>query len=788
MTKIAFAARYADDTPYGHGRLTIRLVNGGSGAALPNGLGVTPRTVNLDADGEAIVDLTPNADISDPVGTFYAVTVNDSTPTVVRYIEVPAPNGSGNSEIPYDWDDETIQRLAVNPPTSIPAPGSGTVGQVVTVVDNGDGKVYELGDLTDTGVDVTASAPMLKAASAPGYFAGAAAFFSLSADRTVEYATDIDNSVTEAGGTQDEVNDNSSMLHTLGLVKAGKAHDAADDAAAAAEAAADDAAAAAADALETTDVAAGLSQVVAHTYLKVGHDDVGSPAHDEGAFECDTDLQFPDGLDVRIWGRLVRNPGPGSFAEWLTRNVDGLVGTVDAYELAVFDDADGDLAWFAEHIKVGETVEQDPRIQTAKGLVQNPAFGVIGGIRHTIDYTGGPGGVGVEKLWVPSAYPDVVTADGIGWRCVQTVTHAGAESMNLGYTEPFMLGMSEHESHLFVVQMFNGIDGTCLVDLHASDATAADTITCRMGTTWTPAGSQGEIVGFAAGGTTTDASELTTGTLAFARLPIGTTSTTVPAGNDSRLSDARTPTAHKTSHATGGSDALAPSDIGAVPTSYLDTDAALAAASDSKVATQKAVKAYVDARFPIHRSATTTRRISTTGPFAAAAPDGMTTTGDRTWARIFLPAGTYNTISVRSTTAGTATWRLGIYNGASGDPTRPGTVLKDAGTIGLSVTPAMLTLSSLNFTVPADGWYWCCAQVETYTSTPQVVCAQGSANVDVGSFPGWPGQEASYTRPYTGFYDLSPSAGALTTANSITGNASTGLDYASNAPRFWVGP
>ena len=25
-------------------------------------------------------------------------------------------------------------------------------------------------------------------------------------------------------------------------------------------------------------------------------------------------------------------------------------------------------------------------------------------------------------------------------------------------------------------------------------------------------------------------------------------------------------------------------------------------------------------------------------------------------------------------------------------------------------------------------------------------------------------------------------------ANSITGNSSTGLDYASNAPRFWVGP
>lgn len=52
------------------------------------------------------------------------------------------------------------------------------------------------------------------------------------------------------------------------------------------------------------------------------------------------------------------------------------------------------------------------------------------------------------------------------------------------------------------------------------------------------------------------ASTITSGTLDIARIPTGTTSTTVPLGNDTRFTDARTPTAHAASHAPGGSDVL----------------------------------------------------------------------------------------------------------------------------------------------------------------------------------------------------------------------------------------
>jgi hypothetical protein len=52
------------------------------------------------------------------------------------------------------------------------------------------------------------------------------------------------------------------------------------------------------------------------------------------------------------------------------------------------------------------------------------------------------------------------------------------------------------------------------------------------------------------------ASDINSGTLNIARIPTGTSGTTVALGNDSRFTDSRTPTAHAASHASAGTDPI----------------------------------------------------------------------------------------------------------------------------------------------------------------------------------------------------------------------------------------
>jgi hypothetical protein len=65
--------------------------------------------------------------------------------------------------------------------------------------------------------------------------------------------------------------------------------------------------------------------------------------------------------------------------------------------------------------------------------------------------------------------------------------------------------------------------------------------------------------------------------VAYARLPIGTVVSTVAAGDDARMTNARTPTAHASTHATGGTDPITPASIGA-------GDAATTATNNANIA------------------------------------------------------------------------------------------------------------------------------------------------------------------------------------------------------------
>lgn len=81
-------------------------------------------------------------------------------------------------------------------------------------------------------------------------------------------------------------------------------------------------------------------------------------------------------------------------------------------------------------------------------------------------------------------------------------------------------------------------------------------------TTATDANTPASLADLAAA-TVPDASTTVKGATKLATAPASPSNPIAVGDNDSRLTNARTPTAHKTSHATGGSDALTAADIGA---------------------------------------------------------------------------------------------------------------------------------------------------------------------------------------------------------------------------------
>lgn len=207
---------------------------------------------------------------------------------------------------------------------------------------------------------------------------------------------------------------------------------------------------------------------------------------------------------------------------------------------------------------------------------------------------------------------------------------------------------------------------------------------------------------------------------------------------DARLTDARTPTAHKSSHATGGSDALSPSDIGAAAVSNLSGQIV------------PGTGFYVQT--PIYANATLSA-------FALT----------EAW-QFFTPIFVVRTLTIDRlglsvSNAGSAgsVIRLGIYANSSSD--NPGTLLQDASTVDSTTPGDKLAVVSQTL---SPGIYWLSCALQGGATTKAQVYG-GFFNVS-----GWTatmGSNACHvyrrlTGGVTGALGSNPSAGSLDSAGS----------------------
>ncbi len=145
----------------------------------------------------------------------------------------------------------------------------------------------------------------------------------------------------------------------------------------------------------------------------------------------------------------------------------------------------------------------------------------------------------------------------------------GAAKIALGWLDltgyaPAAQGVTNGNSH-----DHNGGDGGQIAYANLSGLPTLGTAAATASSDYASAShAHGNITAAGAIGSTANLPVITTTSGALTVGAFGTGATNFTAGNDARLSDARTPTAHKTSHATGGSDALTAADIGAATSGH----------------------------------------------------------------------------------------------------------------------------------------------------------------------------------------------------------------------------
>lgn len=158
--------------------------------------------------------------------------------------------------------------------------------------------------------------------------------------------------------------------------------------------------------------------------------------------------------------------------------------------------------------------------------------------------------------------------------------------------------------------------------------------------------------------------------------------------------------------------------------SQLDTDPVMAANSDAKVPSQKAVKTYVDDNAGGGGGDSVPYVSGNYYSIQGSSPGAATTAGLNAAGRlgahpVYLPAGSFQSIGVNIQVGAVSTWRFGIYPNNPATMTPVGqTLLKDMGTISTNITG--IASASSTFTISTAGIYWVATLCDSYTASPTV--------------------------------------------------------------------
>ncbi len=211
-----------------------------------------------------------------------------------------------------------------------------------------------------------------------------------------------------------------------------------------------------------------------------------------------------------------------------------------------------------------------------------------------------------------------------------------------------------------------------------------------------------------------------------------------------------------------------------------DTDTSLTANSDTALATQKAVKTYVDARvsFLPKIAKETGQWYSQSGQTGAVAST-LTGAGALTAHPVYLPAGTLDRIAVSTTGAAVSTWRLGIYtaDATTGLPHGRSPLL-DAGTVNMNNTAGLQSIT-INQVV-SEGLYWFAIVCDSYTANPTVHSINYANNTQSQIF-GLPTNMSSLGRYMVGYL-----YGTTVTPGSMPTFPSNSLSWTGTVPRVAV--